>query len=155
MNPRMNPRSKKKSKSKGTGARRAVRKEGKVPELDGLKREAFFAFLQEAGRVFILVRDSGKAKIGRRGFLPEERENGMVLVFNRSMNFTWDDSGIHATLILGSVPEKCYIPPEDIVAVYSPELGAQLVVSPEGTAAGAKTEEADANVIKVDFRRKR
>lgn len=127
----------------------------KMPDLDGLKKEAFFAFLEEAGRVFILVRDSGKAKIGRRGFLPEERENGLVLVFNRSMNFTWDDSGIHATLILGSVPEKCYIPPGDIVAVYSPELGAQLVVSPKEDAKGTKAEEADANVIKVDFKRKR
>lgn len=126
-----------------------------MPDLNGLKREAFFTFLEEAGRVFIQVRHSGNVKIGRRGFLPGEKEKGIVLVFNRGMKFTWDDSGIHATLLFGSAPEKCFIPPGEILAVYSPELGAQLLVSPTGDTGEGEDAEAEGNVIKVDFKRKR
>lgn len=126
-----------------------------MPDLNDLKRETFFTFLEEAGRAFIHVRHSGNVKMGRRGFLPGEKEKGIVLVFNKGMNFTWDDSGIHATLLFSSAPEKCFIPPEDIVSVYSPELGAQLLVSPAEDAGAGENAQAEGNVIKVDFKKKR
>lgn len=132
-----------------------------MDDLEALKKDVFFRLIEAAGRVFILVRYSDGVRIGGRGFLPDEMENGIVLVFNRQMNFTWDTAGIHATLAFGSSVEKCFIPPEDIVAVYSPELGAQFVVStPEGKA-GKKaemekgTEVKGEKVIKVDFTRKK
>jgi hypothetical protein len=138
-----------------------------VAGINELKRDVFTRFLDEAGKVFVLVRYSDAVRIGRRGFLPEERKDGMVLVFNRKMKFTWDGSGLHATLVFGDSPEKCFIPPEEITAIYSPELGAQFVVSPEAVdirqEAGAsgkgrrkrgrrRSESAD-NLIEVDFRR--
>jgi hypothetical protein len=127
-------------------------------KINELKKEVFFRLLDIAGRVFILVKYSDAVRIGRRGFLPEEKENGIVLVFNQKMNFTWDESGIHATLLFGTTPEKCFIPPENIVAVYSPELEAQFVVSPEAEGEDREEKEeskVEDNVIRVDFRKGR
>lgn len=126
-------------------------------ELDALKKDVFFKLIETAGRAFILVRYSDKVRIGGRGFLPEEKERGIVLVFNSQMNFTWEASGIHATLAFGSSAEKCFIPVEDIIAVYSPELGAQFVITPpEPVKGAAKEPEARGDkVIKVDFTKKK
>jgi hypothetical protein len=134
-----------------------------MADLNSMKREVFFGFLELVGRAYILVRYSEDASVGRRGFLPEEKENGMVLVLNSRMDFVWDESGVSATLAFGSTREKCHIPAEDIVAVYSPELGAQFVVSagPHEEAradSSGRTEEktgAEDNVIKVDFKKRR
>ena len=127
--------------------------------LNDLKRDVFFRLMEAAGRVFILVRYSEAVRIGRRGFLPEEKEKGITLVFNKQMKFTWDESGIHGTLQFGT-PVRCFIPPDDIVAVYSPELGARFIVAPEaggGKQAGGTPppEEQGEKVIKVDFKKRR
>lgn len=125
--------------------------------LNDLKRDVFFRLMEAAGRVFILVRYSEAVRIGRRGFLPEEKETGITLVFSRQMKFTWDESGIHVTLLFGT-PEKCFIPPDDIMAVYSPELGARFIVAPEaggGKQAGGPPGEQEEKVIKVDFKKRR
>jgi len=123
--------------------------------LDELKRDIFYGFLELGGRAFIHVRPSGTASIGRRGFVGEELEKGIVLVFNDKMNFGWDDLGLQATLVFGTAPEKCVIPPEDIVAIYSPELGAQFTVSTESEDEDGEGSEPDANVIQVDFKKNR
>jgi hypothetical protein len=136
-------------------------------DIADLKREVFFRLMELAGRVFVVVRHSDSVSIGRRGFTEEERKNGLVLVFNRGMNFTWDSTGIHATLLFSSTPEKCYIPPEDIVAVYSPELRVQFSAEPvkageihseaplEEASAREEGESGDSdNIIKVDFTKK-
>jgi hypothetical protein len=124
-------------------------------EMNGLKKEVFYRLLDMAGRVFVFVRYSGDAKIGRRGFLPEEKKNGIILVFNGRMNFSWEDDAITARLVFGAAPEDCYIPVKDIVSVYSPELQTQLITAPEGqkTAETGKDETHKENqkVIKVDF----
>jgi hypothetical protein len=132
-----------------------------VEKINELKREVFFRLLEMAERVYVLVRYSDSVMIGNRGFLKEERENGIVLVFNKSMKFVWDDSGIHATLVFGTAAEKCYIPPEDILSVYSPDLGVQLMVAPEESSEeppkeskGEKERGGDEKIIKVDFRKK-
>jgi hypothetical protein len=124
-----------------------------VEGINELKREVFFRLLEMAERVYVLVRHSDSVMIGNRGFLKEERENGIVLVFNKSMKFVWDDSGIHATLVFGTAAEKCYIPPED--------LGVQLMVAPEESSEeppkeskGEKERGGDKKIIKVDFRKK-
>jgi hypothetical protein len=130
-----------------------------------LKKKVFYGMLDLAGRVFIVARYSENVSIGNRGFTEEEKKNGIVLVFNTSMTFTWDDFGISTTLVFGTSPHKCFIPVDDIVAIYSPELNSQLITAEppraealdkEGKAAAeAPAEEAGSNVVKVDFTRKR
>ncbi|MDA8087337.1 MAG: ClpXP protease specificity-enhancing factor SspB [Nitrospiraceae bacterium] len=139
--------------------------------LNELKRQTFFSFLDAAGRVFIHVKPSGGAVIGERGFMPDEMEKGIVLVFNRKMAFDWGQQGIAATLVFGSSPQKCFIPADDIIAVFSPELEARLVLDPPGgeprkggplPPAERKTPAAEGSgdgkekkLIKVDFRKKK
>ncbi len=116
-----------------------------------------------AGRVFIVVRYSPDVIIGKRGFSDQEKKQGLVLVFNSSMKFQWDDFGITATLAFGTAPQKCFIPVDAIVAVYSPELNMQFIAAPQAagtkdntlqTPARAETPDADAKVVKVDFTKK-
>ncbi len=139
--------------------------------MNNLKKHVFFELLSLAGRVFILVRYSDNVVLGKRGFSAEEKENGIVLVFNPKMNFSWDEYGITVTLVFGTSPQKCFIPVEDITAIYSPELNAQFIMAPRGEESrksGAKEKiqakdsagdkvpspESSENVIKVDFTRK-
>ncbi len=130
--------------------------------LDELRKQVFFDMLKLAGRVFVAVSYGDDVVIGKRGFLPPEKEKGIILVFNQKMNFTWDDGGITATLVFGTTPEKCYIPQRRIMTIFSPELNAQFSTFPQQETAGqgAEKEEAtkpssDEKVIKVDFGRKK
>jgi hypothetical protein len=82
------------------------------------------------------------------------------------MNFLWDEYGITATLVFGTSPHKCFVPIDDVLAIYSPELNAQFVMSPkpdkgpkampaapETISATGKTglRKSMKNVVKVDF----
>jgi len=127
-----------------------------------LRKHVFFEMLGLAGRVFVAVSYGDDVVIGKRGFLPQEKEKGIILVFNRKMNFTWDDEGITATLVFGTTPEKCYIPQSRIMTIFSPELNAQFSTFPqkETTAQDVDREAeekplADDKVIKVDFSKKK
>lgn len=132
--------------------------------VNSLKKHVFYELLHLAGRAFVLVRYSEHVIIGNRGFTDDEKENGIILVFNSRMNFQWDEYGITATLVFGTSPQKCFIPVDEISAIYSSELGAQLIVSsPSGkmqeirTKSAADTKdssESAGNVIKVDFTKK-
>lgn len=132
--------------------------------LTDLKKHVFFELLDMAGRVFIHVRYSEDVLIGERGFLTEEKEKGLVLVFNARMKFEWNEQGISATLGFGPKTEKCFVPPESIISVFSPELNAQFSISPAAQEAGQKKQLVKAvkkvhsiskeKVIKVDFRKK-
>ncbi len=108
--------------------------------LNNLKKHIFFEFINMVGRVFIVVRYSDRVIIGNRGFTSEEKENGIVLVFNSKMKFHWDEQGINATLVFGTTPQKCFIPEDDIIAIYSPDLYAQFVVSPQPTEVSSKSQ---------------
>ncbi|MBI5213590.1 MAG: hypothetical protein HY957_09540 [Nitrospirae bacterium] len=108
--------------------------------LNNLKKHIFFELLNLAGRAFVLVRYSDDVILGNRGFTAEEKENGIILVFNPRMNFLWDDYGITATLVFGTSPQKCFVPADAITAVYSPELNTQFTVSPQPAAAGFQKE---------------
>lgn len=139
-----------------------------IQGINALKRHIFYELLNLVGRVFIVVRYHEDVQIGRRGFLPEEKEKGIVLVFNHNMNFQWHEWGIEARLIFGGLVEHCLIPVEHIVAIYSPEINTQFFSLPEGLfyeketipqqeepeiqEEGAKPED---KVIKLDFRRKK
>jgi hypothetical protein len=136
--------------------------------LNNLKKQIFYEFLDMAGRVMVLVKYSPDVVIGNRGFIGEERESGIILVFNPKMKFTWDEYGISATLVFGAAPQKCFIPAGSIEAIYSAELNAQFVAAVhgrkmandtagsvtenEGPDAGTKTGTgADKKIISVDF----
>jgi|YNPNPStandDraft_1061719.scaffolds.fasta_scaffold129332_2 hypothetical protein len=137
-------------------------KEGQK-EMNELKRKVFYEMLNLAGRVFILVRHSDNVIIGRRGFTDEEKKNGLILVFNQRMRFSWDDEGISATLVFGTTPERCFIPSEDIIFIFSPELRSQFVVSPETEEKESdredsikkRDEKVEDKVVRVDFSKKK
>lgn len=130
--------------------------------LNELKKEVFYALLNLAGRVFILVEHADGVVIGTRGFLAEEEEKGIVLVFNSKMNFQWDDSGLSAKLVFGTTPQQCFIPPDAIISIFSPEMSAQFSVSP-GNNPSPRTAEAgpderpasDGKIVRVDFKKKK
>lgn len=132
-------------------------------EVNELKKKVFYEMLNLGGRVFILVRYSDNVIIGRRGFTEEEKKNGIILVFNQRMNFSWDNSGISATLVFGTSPERCFIPAEDIVFIFSPELRSQFIVSPdviedqsEGSSEETKAYTVkEEKVVRVDFSKKK
>ncbi|MDA8432564.1 MAG: hypothetical protein M0Z60_06335 [Nitrospiraceae bacterium] len=140
-----------------------------VSSLDDLKQKIFYDMLGLAGRVFILARYSADVVIGNRGFLPEEKEKGIVLVFNKRMSFEWTDSGISAQLVFGAETHQCHIPHDSIISVFSPELSAQFVVSPASVTgekeAGKPKKKpevpekparaATEKVVRVDFNRKK
>lgn len=132
--------------------------------LDELKRHVFFEFLNLAGRAYIIVKYSKRVILGRRGFTDEEKADGLMLVFNSNMNFIWDDGGIKGTLIFGNSPLKCFIPAENIMLIYSPELDAQFATQlsadiektkAEGPEIKSELEKEQKKVIKVDFTKKR
>jgi stringent starvation protein B len=138
---------------------------------NALKKDVFGSLMDLAGRVFVVVKYSDNVSIGRRGFSEDEKENGITLVFNSAMTYLWDDFTITATLSFGSTAEKCIIPISDIIAIFSPEVGVQMIIDPERFEAigaedkiklaphikkheGIKIEESsDEKIIKVDFNR--
>ncbi len=137
--------------------------------LNNLKKHIFYEILDMAERVMVLVRYSPEVIIGNRGFVGEEKDTGIILVFNPGMKFNWDESGISAALVFGATPQKCFIPAGSVAAVYSPELNVQFVAggsernpskdavryeagsAPAVLKNGAKTVMADKNIINVDF----
>ena len=100
-----------------------------ISDLNELKKKIFFDMLDLIGRVFILAHFSPDVVIGTRGFLPEEKEKGIVLVFNKRMNFDWGPEGISAKLVFGSATHECFVPLDAIVSVFSPELSAQFSIA--------------------------
>ena len=131
-------------------------------DLNELRKQVFYEMLGLAGRVFVAVGYGDDVVIGKRGFLAQEKEKGIILVFNQKMNFTWDDEGITATLAFGTTPEKCYIPQNRLMTIFSPELNAQFSTfsqkeTPAQDVQKEDTEKpsADEKVIKVDFSKKK
>ena len=86
----------------------------------------FHDLLNDYGRAFVVVKYSDQTIIGARGFTEEEKEKGLVLVFNTGnhKNLQWtEDGSIVAALGFGSNNriENCFIHHEDIVAVFCPD----------------------------------
>lgn len=103
--------------------------ENMMASLNELKRKMFFDLLELAGRVFVIVKYSEDVIIGTRGFLKDEEQNGLILVFNERMHFIWSDETIEAHLVFGTQSQHCFIPVDSVVAVYSPELQVQFIVT--------------------------
>ncbi len=137
--------------------------------LNELKIKTFYELLDLAGRVFLIIRYSENVHIGTRGFLPEEKKNGLVLVLNKKMNFSWRDGLFECRLVFGTKPHTCIIPEEHIIGIHSPELNTQLITAPympdekeaehkektEKKRAVSTDAETGKNVVKVNFAKKR
>jgi hypothetical protein len=73
-----------------------------------------------------VVKHSERTIIGNRGFTDEEKEKGLILLFNNRnhRNLQWtEDGSIVAALTFGvnNRIENCFLHHEDIVAVFSPD----------------------------------
>ena len=91
----------------------------------------FHDLLNDFGQVFIVVKYSGHTMIGNRGFTEEEKEKGLVLVFNQTnySKLQWtQDGSIVTTLGFGdrNRPEKCLVHYDDIISVFSPGARVRL-----------------------------
>lgn len=95
-------------------------------KLNDLKKNVFFELLNIAGRVYMVVRYSPNVDLGRKVFTEDEKTNGLTLVFTTRMNIQWDSVGLATMLTFGSQAYRCFIPAEDILAIYSPDLQVQL-----------------------------
>ncbi len=128
--------------------------------LRALKKHIFSELLNLAGRVFILVGYAEDVIIGNRGFLPEEKEKGLVLVFNNRMNFEWNDSGISAKLVFGTTPQKCFVPVDAILSIFSPDLNAHFSATPkdaekaEDAPPSGRPPRENKKVVKIDFKKR-
>ncbi|MBF0591994.1 MAG: hypothetical protein HQL02_07890 [Nitrospirae bacterium] len=136
-----------------------------IKQLNDLKKDVFYDILEIVGRVFIIVKYSEDVLIGNRGFINDEKQEGIMLVFNARMNFAWNDDVLDATLVFGTTAQQCIIPVQYIIAIYSPELQTQFVTSYLPQEGVLKTKSQDLpkdvsavvedNIVKVDFTRKK
>lgn len=91
----------------------------------------FYDILNEYGRVFVVIKHSERTVIGSRGFIDEEKKNGLALAFNnknyKTLQWT-EDGSIIAALGFGAVNkiENCFLHCDDIVSVYSPDAKIKL-----------------------------
>jgi len=87
------------------------------------------------GSVYLLVKHSERTSIGERGFTDEEKERGLVLVFNDKTNKTmaWDAEGnLTCVLAFGTRREDVYVHHDDLQGVFSPDAGVQFMRSSVG-----------------------
>jgi hypothetical protein len=95
----------------------------------------FYDIWNDFGSVYLVVKDSGRTSIGKRGFTEEEHKQGLILVFNdkTSAALDWDPEGnLSCVLAFGIRREDVYIHHEDLLAVYSPEAKVQFLRSDMG-----------------------
>jgi len=91
----------------------------------------FYDLLNDYGRAFVVVKHSVWTIIGNRGFTDEEKNKGLIMVFNsrNHKNLQWtEDGSIVAALGFGTNNriENCFIHHEDIIAVFSPEASVKF-----------------------------
>jgi len=89
-------------------------------------QDLFYDLLNDYGKVFMIVKYSENSTIGNRGFTDEEKEKGIVLVFNSSnyKKLQWTEDGNIITALgfgVNNKLEKCFLHFDDIVSVFSPD----------------------------------
>ena len=95
----------------------------------------FYDIWNDFGSVYLLVRYSGRTSIGKRGFTDEEKQQGLVLVFNNktSAKLDWNAEGdLACVLAFGQRREDVYIHHDDLLGVFSQEAGVQFLRSDAG-----------------------
>ena len=114
----------------------------------------FYDIWNDFGSVYLLVKYSSRTSIGTRGFTEEERNQGLVLVFNNKTNnkLDWDAEGnLTCTLAFGARKEDVSIHHDDLLGVFSREAGVQFLrtdaASGPAAAPGPDTARADARQV--------
>jgi hypothetical protein len=105
----------------------------------------FYDIWNDYGSVYVLIRYSDKTVIGRRGFTDDEKKKGLVLVFNNktSEKLKWDGEGnLSCVLAFGTRKEDVLIHYDDLLGVFSPEAGIQLLRTNIGEEQPAPEQEA-------------
>ncbi len=98
-------------------------------------QKLFYDLWNDFGSVYLLVKHSDRTGIGARGFTEEEKKQGLILVFNNktSAALAWDNEGnLSCVLAFGSRKEDVFIHHDDLLGVFSPEAGVQLIRSDMG-----------------------
>ncbi len=98
-------------------------------------QKLFYDLWNDFGSVYLIVKHSGKTRIGKRGFTEEEMKRGLILVFNDKTSDTldWDEEGnLSCELAFGARKEDVYIHHDDLLGVFSREAGVQFVRSDMG-----------------------
>ena len=93
-------------------------------------QKLFYDLWNDFGSVYLVVAHSDRTRIGRRGFTAEEKERGLILVFNdrTSEKLEWDDEGnVSCVLAFGARKEELFLHHDDLAGVFSPEAGVQLL----------------------------
>ncbi|NWF76508.1 MAG: hypothetical protein HXY53_08090 [Nitrospirae bacterium] len=89
-------------------------------------QELFYNILNDYGKVYIIVKYSENTVIGKRGFTDEEKNQGLILVFNQRnhKNLRWENDGSIVTTLgfgMNNRQENCFLHFDDIISVFSPD----------------------------------
>ena len=130
----------------------------------------FYDILNDYGQVYVVVRYSENTVIGTRGFSEDEKQKGLILVFNQRnyKNLVWSDDGnISSTLGFGlsNRSEKCFLHSDDIMSVFSPDAKIKFdrwdvweqkdFVMKSGNVSGSgETDNRDNKIVSLDRFRK-
>jgi hypothetical protein len=93
-------------------------------------QKMFYDLWNDFGSVYLIVNNSERTQIGRRGFTEDEKKHGLILIFNDKTNnkLDWDEEGnLSCVLAFGMRKEDVYIYHDDLVGVFSPDAGVQLL----------------------------
>jgi hypothetical protein len=107
----------------------------------------FYDLWNDFGGVYLIVHHSDRTRIGRRGFTDEEKQRGLVLVFNNKTNakLDWDGEGnLSCVLAFGARKEDIFIHHDDLAGVFSPEAKVQYLRGDTGREEDAAPEPAAA-----------
>jgi hypothetical protein len=98
-------------------------------------QKLFYDIWNDFGSVYLIVRYSDKTVIGKRGFTDEEKNQGLVLVFNNktSAALNWDAEGnLSCVLAFGTRKEDVVIHHDDLLGLFSPDADVQFSRSDMG-----------------------
>jgi hypothetical protein len=126
-------------------------------------QKLFYDLWNDFGSVYLIVNNSERTQIGKRGFTEDEKKHGLILVFNDKTNnkLDWDEEGnLSCVLAFGTRKEDVYIYHDDMIGVFSPGAGVQFLrgdVDKEPTASPKPEagENKQKRVISLDKYRKK
>jgi len=93
-------------------------------------QKLFYDLWNDFGSVYLIVNNSERTQIGKRGFTEDEKKHGLILVFNDKTNnkLDWDEEGnLSCVLAFGTRKEDIYIHHDDLIGVFSPDAGVQFL----------------------------